>query len=174
MACHDTHSRTQTGQPLWPGLISCHSRWSGDQGLLCGLLSDRTGPRRAPPDTDRTGTMCVCVCGGLGVHVREFDRDNENKEKKKKTRGDGEGYIRTSVHILPHRQAEGSSFYCKCGQKRCSAGVCIWRSLITFQLGYSHRVFRHSEIVGIHLGDCGPQIRAQQKTIMIIPCDGKV
>ena len=87
MACHDTHSRTQTGQPLWPGLISCHSRWSGDQGLLCGLLSDRTGPRRAPPDTDRTGTMCVCVCGGLGVHVREFDRDNENKEKKKKDTG---------------------------------------------------------------------------------------
>lgn len=81
--------------------------------MVCSLTGQV--PAELPQTlTAQEQCVCVCVCGGLGVLVHEFDRDNENK-KKKKTRGDGEGYIRTSVHILPHRQAEGSSFYCKCG-----------------------------------------------------------
>lgn len=57
---------------------------------------------------------CVYVCGHFCV--LEFDRDNEKKKKKKKRKDvmvkDISG---CRVHILTHRQAERSSFHCKCG-----------------------------------------------------------
>lgn len=70
MPCHDTHSSTQTGQPMWPGLISCHSRWSRAQGH-CGLLPDSTGPCRAPQTLAAHG-KCVscgseCTCTFMSI-----------------------------------------------------------------------------------------------------------
>lgn len=108
MPCHDTHSSTQTGQPLWPGLISCHSRWSRDQGrsVVCSLTA------QVPTELPQTLTVqeqCVYVCGAMSAcahaclhvclcvgvcgHFCVLEFDNETI-KKKKAGCDGEGYIR--------------------------------------------------------------------------------
>lgn len=122
MPCHDTRSRTQTGQPLWPGLISCHSRWSRNQGhcVVCSLTAQ--DPGELPLDTDRAGAksacMCayiftclsVCMCGNYCV----LEADTKDESKKKSQDVMVKGISGCSVHILPRRQA-GSSFHCKCG-----------------------------------------------------------
>lgn len=129
MPCHDTHSSTQTGQPLWPGLISCHSRWSRDQGrsVVCSLTA------QVPTELPQTLTVqeqCVYVCGAMSAcahaclhvclcvgvcgHFCVLEFDNETIKKKRQDVM-VKGISGCSVHILPHRQAERSSFYCKCG-----------------------------------------------------------
>lgn len=52
MPCHDTYFSTQTGQPLWTGLISCHSRWCREQGhTVVGSLT-----AQVPADLPQTLT----------------------------------------------------------------------------------------------------------------------
>lgn len=116
LPCHDTRSSTQTGQPLWPGLISCHSRWNRNQGhcVVCSLTA------QVPTDLPQTLTaqeqclrVCVSVCMCGHFCVLEVDRDNENGKKRQDVTL--KGTSECSVHMLPHRQAERNSFYCKCG-----------------------------------------------------------
>ncbi len=59
----------------------------------------------------------VCVCVGIFVCLSL----TETMRAKKKKKGQDEmvkGISGCSVHILPHRQAERSSFYCKWGLEK--------------------------------------------------------
>lgn len=130
LSCYDTHFSTQTGLAFWPGLISCHSRWSRDQEHY-GLLSDST----APPDTDRTGIMCVW--GTMSAHdgvcvlfsLTPWGYFVCSRVKEKRQDGMVKAMSGCSVHILLHIQPEKRPFYCK---RRCSVDLCMSVSLEKF------------------------------------------
>lgn len=87
MPCHDTHSGTQTGQPLWSGLISCHSRWSRDQehSVVCSLTAHVPAEL---PQTLTTQEQCVRVyvgaagSGCMYTCMHRYDRYNKSRKKR--------------------------------------------------------------------------------------------
>lgn len=132
MPCHDTHSSTQTCQPLWPGLISCHSGRSRDQGhyVVCSLTAQVPAEL---PQTLTTQEQCVyvwgseCMCTGMHAYTHLCVRGTDTmrvKKKKDRTRCWWVYMDAVYTYSLTEKQKE-AHFIENVGRIGYSVGVCM-------------------------------------------------
>lgn len=118
MPCHDTYFSTQTGQPLWTGLISCHSRWCREQDTLWWALwqprSLQISLRHWPHIPCVGNEKCVYRHGCMFLLTVEafFFFSLPKKDKNVKIMSE------YNVHVLLYWLGDKKrSFTCKCGLK---------------------------------------------------------